>query len=131
MPLVRSNTVGGKIIASAKITRRYPLAVAAGTTSNVNLTSLQVSNLPHCFYYVQVTAGPPGCTFTPQFAPDNQVAGGAVVPRWFDVTPAQLLVVGVPALISQKLITNMIGVFVTVPGGGAAATVTVILAASI
>jgi hypothetical protein len=127
MPLVRNVISGSKTLASAKIARRFPLTVGQGTTSLVSLAELQTNTLPACVWYCIMSAGPAGCTFTPQFAVDNLNS----VPRYFPVTIPQAIILGTPLLVATRLISNMIGASISVPGGGADATVDIILAASL
>jgi hypothetical protein len=129
MPIIRNSTSGAAIIALGKETRRFPLSVAAGTTSAQAGADLQVNNLNHVTYYVFLSAGPAGCTFTPYFAADNQVVAGVAAPRWFPVAVPQLLIVGTPLIISVRLVTNMVSGTITVPGGGAGATADLIISA--
>ena len=126
MPLVRNVISGAKVIASAKLARRFPLTVIQGTTSALPLAELQSNTLPACVWFCIMSAGPAGCTFSPQFAVDNLLG----LPRYFPVTIPQAVILGTPLLVATRLICNMIGASFTVPPGGANATVDIILAAS-
>jgi len=129
MPIIRNVIAGEKVFASAKIARRFPLSVPAATDATLdNLAQLQVNTLPNCTWYCLISAGPAGCTFTPRWAVDN--FGSA--PRFFALTAPQVIVVGVPFSLSQRVAANMISGIVSVPGGGLdpLATVTIILTAS-
>ena len=131
MPLIRNNTIGAKIIASAKTARRFTMTVAAGATSTQAIVRLPVSNLSQVFYYAQMTAGPPGVTYTPQFAVDNFDSGAALPePDWFDLTVPQVLVLNVPFFVTERINANMASAVLVVPGGGAGAVVEMIIAAS-
>lgn len=131
MPLVRNNTIGAEIVASAKTSRRFSVVTAAGATSTETIVRLPVTNLSACFFYVLMTAGPVGVTFTPEFAVDNRNDGaGGTEPNWAPLTTPQVIVLNVPFRISERLIANMVSGIITVPGGGAAATVEMILSAS-
>jgi hypothetical protein len=132
MPLVRNVISGANVLASAKVARRFNLVVADGTTSLVTLAQLQTNTLPACVWYCIMTGGPANCTFDPQFAVDNIPGGGpaGVIPNYTPVTIPQAVIVGVPLLVSTRLICNMIGATFTVPAGGPGAAVVIILAAS-
>ena len=131
MPLVRNVVAGAEIYASAKVARSFSFAVAAGTTSATASAELQVNTLPACVWYCLMTAGPVGCTFTPQFAVDNVPIAGVARPNYHPVTIPQAVFLGVPLMFNQRLIANMISVEFSVPGGGAGATITIVLAASL
>jgi hypothetical protein len=132
MPLVRNVISGANVLASAKVARRFSIVVAQGTTSAPILAQLQTNTLPACVWYCIMTVGPANCTFNPQFAVDNTAGGGpaGVVAGYQPVTIPQLAIVGVPLLVTTRLISNMIAATFTVPGGGIGANVTIILAAS-
>jgi len=132
MPLVRNVISGARVLASAKVARRFELAVVQGTTSDPLLAQLQTNTLPMCAWYCIMTAGPANCAFIPRWAVDNTPGGGlgGVAPNYFDVTIPQMAVINVPLLVTTRLISNMISGVFTVPAGGADAAVTVILAAS-
>ncbi len=131
MPLIRNSISGAQIVASAKVARKFNFTVAQGTTSLENIAQLQVNTLPAATFYCLLTAGPANCTFTPQWAVDNRPAPiVGIEPDWVPASIPQVLVLDVPVLLSIRLIANMISGIVTVPGGGANATVVMILAAS-
>tara|TARA_Y100000034_G_scaffold136171_1_gene211250 strand:- start:943 stop:1344 length:402 start_codon:yes stop_codon:yes gene_type:complete len=132
MPVVRNVISGANVLASAKVARQFAFTVPQGTTSLPILAFLQTNTLPSCVWYCIMSAGPANCTFTPQFAVNNipGLGPGGVLPDWFPVTIPQAIVLGVPLLVTTRLIANMISAIITVPGGGPAATVTIILAAS-
>jgi hypothetical protein len=131
MPLVRNNTIGAKLIASAKTARRFTVTANAGVTTTETNLRLPVTNLSQVFYYALMTAGPAGVTFTPEFAVDNFNSGAALAePDWFPLLVPQVLVLNVPFFITERINANMASAIFTVPGGGAAATVEIIIAAS-
>ena len=132
MPLIRNVISGAQVNASAKVARKFNLVIPQGTTSIQSAAQLQTNTLPQCAFYCIMTAGPAGCTFNPQWAVDNRPDGvGGIEPDWFPVTPPQVIILGVPLLFSVRLISNMISTTINVPGGGADATITIILAASL
>ncbi len=131
MPLVRNVISGAQVLASAKIARSFTFVVTQGTTSAFTNAELQTNTLPACVWYCIMTAGPGGCTFQPQWAVDNQPAPiVGIEPAYRPVTIPQAMFLDVPLLVATRLISNMISSTVTVPGGGANATVTIVLAAS-
>lgn len=131
MPLVRNSTAGAQIVASAKVARKFEITVTQGSISAETAAQLQINTLPSAVFYCLLTAGPANCTFTPEFAVDNRpAAAGGIEPDWHPVTVPQVLVLDVPFLFSTRLIANMLSGVVTVPGGGANASVTIIIAAS-
>ena len=130
MPLIRNSIIGAELVASAKVARKFTLTVAQGATSLQILAQLQVNTLPECLFYAVMTAGPANVTFTPQWAVDNRPAGVLIEPDWLDASIAQVMVLNVPIVLNLRLIANMISGIVTVPGGGAGATVVVVIAAS-
>ena len=127
MPLVRNVISGANVYASAKVARSFALTVAAGASTVFSQAQLQTNTLPACVWYCIMTTGPANCSFTPLFAVDN--AAGAV-PNYHPVTIPQAVIPGTPLLVTTRLISNMISATFTVPGGGAAAVITIILAAS-
>ena len=131
MPLIRTNTAGAEIYASAKVARRFTFAVAAGGIGGPPQASLSIQNLPYSFFWVLAFGGPPGMTFTPQFSVSNTVGGIGVVPRWHDLTAPMALVAGTPLTFGVRVAANAIGVNITVPGGGGGSNFNVILTASL
>jgi hypothetical protein len=131
MPLVRNVIAGANVLASAKVARSFAFTVTQGSTSSLLLAELQTNTLPACVWYCIMSAGPANCTFNPQFAVDNRpVVGGGIEPNYFPVTIPQAVFLDVPLLVNARLISNMISASFTVPGGGANADITIILAAS-
>ena len=126
MPLVRASTVGAQIIASAHVAREFIFTAAAGTTSATTTIHLQVNDLPNATWYLKQTNAVAGGTFTPWFAVQN--AAGSL-PEWNEVTAPQALVPGVPIIVNQRLVANMITATVTAPVVGGVAVV-LILASS-
>jgi len=131
MPLIRSNTAGAEIFASARVARRFTFGVAAGNISTAANANLVVMNLPYCFWWVQMTAGPAGVTVTPTFAVSNNVAAGLIVPQWQAIIPALLLPAATPTSYGARVIANTISLAINVPGGGAGGTFIVILGGSL
>ena len=131
MPLVRTNTGGASIYASARVSNRVIITVAAGASSNATDAELMVMNLPHAFWWVLPTAGPVGMTFTPQIAVVNTPLGPGVAPLYQPLTTPQLLVLGAPTLFFARTAANMISLSLTVPAGPFGATFVVDLAASL
>lgn len=131
MPLIRNTIAGAGTIASAKVARQFGLNIAAGTTSNPIFTEMQVNTLPFHVFYCILTAGPANCTFEPRFAVTNTVVAGIVRPDYQPVVPPQPLFLNVPVSVNARMVANMITGVITVPGGGAGATATLILAASL
>ena len=129
MPIVNNRIGSTQVVASARVARRFPLTVTQGTISIPSLALIQINTLPNCVFYVLLDAGgppPPGVTFQPFFAVDNLNNN----PRLLPVTVPQLLVPGVPLVLSIRLIANVISGVISVPGGGADALVQIILSAS-
>lgn len=131
MPIVRNVTGGSQVVASAKIARQYTLTIAAGASSLETDAQLQTNTLPNGVWWCLLAAGAPvGCTITPMFGVTNRQA---IVPE-IDYKPLiapQLLVAGIPFAFDQRVGANAISAVITVPGGGAGASATLILAASI
>ncbi len=131
MPLVRNVISGAKIYASAKVARKFNITVTQGTTSVFTAAELQTNTLPACVWYCVMTAGPANCTFNPLFAVDNRPGGAGIEPDYLAVTVPVAVVVNTPILITERLSCNMICGTFTVPGGGANATISIVLAASL
>ena len=130
MPLVRNVISGANVLASAKIARSFSFIVTQGTASTNPQAELQTNTLPACVWYCIMTVGPANCFFTPEFAVDNVAAAGNIIPNYHPVTIPQAVIIGVPMLVTTRLVSNMISGRFVVPAGGGDASITIILAAS-